>query len=505
MKATPSAPTPPARDVARTPAAPNPHIERPSFHGIASQTAVGLSWTGVALLVAFVTRVLLARKVPAAELGIVLAAQSFMSLTLVVAELGMPDAVVRYVGRDATPGTAPKRTVFAAISVITPAALLVVVLVLAGLWTWFRGAMSPDALWAVAILTFALPLLAAGNVLGAAYRGVSRLGTKLLMVDVARPGVVAIALMLSPLAFTSHATYVAGPYAGAALLTLAALLVLFVKDRQWAISGGSTPSELLRFGVPIAGAGVVAGPLVHSALPLMLATWTGPTAVALFGIALSLQHMVYVPVAVFEQAAIPAWSRMVGQAATRDLVTSYKRFSNMCFAGATSIGLVMLANDTALLRYVFGPTYEAASWALRCAIVATLFGVLTGPNEAMLRAFGLTRAIFMARITAAGAGITAGLLLIPTYALSGAAVAFAVMNIAMNALYCVMLGAKTGVHPFTRQHSMTTGMATAGVLAATTTGSIYPVGTWVVVHVIAILVVAMNADVRLAIRKLVAS
>ena len=482
---------------------PHARLERQSFHAIASQTASGLGWTAVALLVGFVTKMLLTRKVPPAELGIVLAAQSFIGLTLALTQLGIPDAVVRHVGMDATSDVAPKRTVYAAIRVVAPVTLLAAVLVLAGLWTWFGRAMSADALWATAILTLALPLLAVGNVIGAAYRGVSRLGTKLLMIDVARPGVVVVALALSPLVLTRQASYVAGLYAGGALVTLAALWALFASDRRWTSGGGSTSSELLRFGVPIAGAAVIAGPLVNSALPLMLTTWTGPAAVALFTIALSLQAVVYLPIAVFEQAVVPAWSRMAVHGSAEDISDSYKQFSNMCLALATSLGLVIIANDTALLAFLFGPAYEAAGWALRCAIIATLFGALTGPNEAMLRAFGFTTSIFNARMTAAAAGVVAGLMLIPAYGLSGAVIAFAIVNVTINAVYGVTLYAKTGIHPFTPRHSTTMAMAITGVLAATVMGNIYPVGAWAVANILAVVVVAVNADLRLAIWKLV--
>ena len=490
-------------DATHTLSEPHARLERQSFHAIASQTASGLSRTAVALLVGFATKMLLTRKMPPAELGMLLAAQSFIGLTLALTELGMPDAVVRHVGMDATSGMAPNRTVYAAIRVVAPTTLLAAVLVLAGLWTWFGSAMSADALWATAILTLALPLLAVGNVIGAAYRGVSRLGTKLLLIDVARPGVVVVALALSPLVLTRQASYVAGLYAGGALLTTAALWALFASDRRWTSGGGSTSSELLRFGVPIAGAAVIAGPLVNSALPLMLTTWSGPTAVAFFTIAISLQAVVYLPVAVFEQAVVPAWSRMAVHASAEDIAGSYKQFSNICFAGATSLGLVIIANDTALLTFLFGPTYEAASWALRCATIAALFGALTGPNEAMLRAFGLATSIFNAKIAAAAAGVTAGLILIPTHGLSGAVIAFAVVNVAINTLYGVTLHAKTGIHPFTWQHSTTLVMAIAGVLAVTVIGDMYPAGAWVVANLLAVVVVAVNADLRLAIWKLV--
>lgn len=479
-------------------------LDRRSFQAIAGQAAQGLSWTAVALVVGFATRMLLTRRVPAAELGIVLAAQSFTGLMLALTELGVPDAVVRFIGMDATSDGAPKQTVHAAVKVVIAATLLATVIVVAGLWAWFGRSMTTDALWATTILTLAMPLLAAGNVFGAAYRGVNRLGTKLFMVDVARPGIVALTLVLSPLVLTMRAPYVAGLYAAAALITFAGLWGMFARDRRWILGEGTPSSDLLRFGVPIAGAAVIAGPLVNSVLPLMLTTWTGPTAVALFAIALSLQAIVYLPIAVFEQAAVPSWARMATHASTRDVSNSYTEFSNICFAGATSIGLVMIANDTAILVFLFGPPYAEASWALRCVVVATLFGALTGPNEAMLRAFGLTRPIFNARMAAAVVGVVAGLVLIPTYGLTGAVIAFAGVSVTINALYGLALHATTGVHPFTRRHSATMAMALVGVLAATVTPASHPVAAWLVVHAIAVLVVVVNVDIRLAIRKLVA-
>ena len=448
---------------------------------------------------------LLTRHVPPAELGIVLAAQAFTGLTLAFTELGVPDAVVRYVGMDATPDAAPKRTVYTAVRVVVAATLLAAVIIVVGLWTWFGRGMTADALWTTTILTLALPLLAAGNVFGAAYRGVNRLGTKLFMIDVARPGVVAIALVLSPLVLTGRAPYVAGLYAAGALVTLAGVWALFERSRRWTRDGGTAASDLLRFGVPIAGAAVIAGPLVLSVLPLMLTSWTGPAAVAMFAIALSLQAIVYLPIAVFEQAAVPTWARMTAHASTRDLSDSYAQFSNICFAGAASLGLLMIANDTTILVLLFGPAYGAASWALRCAVLATMFGAFTGPNEAMLRAFGLTRAIFIARLAAAAVGVASGLVLIPGYGLTGAAIAFAGVSVTINAAYGVTLYATKHVHPFTRRHVTTTVMSLGGILIATLAPADYSRAAWFAVHIIAVLVVATNVDIRQAARNMVTS
>ncbi|MGH9256332.1 MAG: hypothetical protein ACRD3C_17380, partial [Vicinamibacterales bacterium] len=158
-----------------------PTVAAPSFRIVVRQTLLGFGWTGVALLLGFAMKVLLTRKMPAAALGAVLTAQAFASLVLVVAELGLPDAVVRYVGLDASPHIAPRRPVHAAMKIVTVSAVLTSGVVLAALFSWTGSWMSPDALWAAAILTCGLPFFAVGDVLGAAYRGVNRLGTKLFM------------------------------------------------------------------------------------------------------------------------------------------------------------------------------------------------------------------------------------------------------------------------------------------------------------------------------------
>jgi O-antigen/teichoic acid export membrane protein len=471
---------------------------RLTFHAIAGQTAAGLIWTGVALAAAFLLKVVLARRMPPEQMGTVLAVQSFTVLALAVAELGIPDAVVRFVGRDTDGRTAPRRTVYQALKVVVPATLAVTVLALAGLGIWFGASMPADARLTAAIFMLAMPILAAGNVLGAAFRGVNRLATKLLLTDVARPAVVTLALLVSPLALTQHASYVAALYAGGALVTLGVVWLVFARDDRWRDGGGTRADELVRFGLPLTGAAIIAGPLVNSVIPLMLSAWPGPAAVALFSITLSLQGIVYLPVAVVEQAALPTWSRMAVHRGTDDIGASYKQFATMGFAAAASLGLVLLANDRAVLASVFGATYAEASGALRWVVLATLFGAFTGPNEGMLRAFGLTGAIFRARTVAASVGVAAGAALIPAYGLAGAIAAFVIVALIINGLYAVTLYRTRGIHPWSKSHATASVIVLAGLAAIAWLSDIHVVGGWIIAHVSALLVLMLNADVRSA-------
>ena len=463
---------------------------------VAAQAIVGFGWTAAALFVGFATKMLLTRTMSAADLGVILAAQAFTGLMLVVAELGLPDAVVRYVGADATPEGAPGRTVRTALRIVSISALVTSAAALVALLLWSNSSMSGDAVAATAILIAGAPAFAVGDVLGAAYRGVNRLGTKLLLLDVARPGVVLIALLLSPLAVARHAPYVAGLYVAGALLVVAGLWLLFNRDRQWRSRNASTPSELLRFGVPIAGAAILSGPLVNSLLPMMLSAWTGSAAVAFYGIALALQGIAGLPLGIFEQVLVPVWSRMATVETTGELARSYQRYATICFSLATGLAIVLLANDRALLVLLFGADYSAAGTAVKYAVLATLFAAWAGPNEAMLRATGLSRSILASRLITAIAGTASAAALIPSYGLSGAVIAFALAVVVLNVGYGTALYRATRIHPFTARHAITTFAAIAAVTAAVAHPADFAEPSWVAAHVLAIAIVAANADVQ---------
>jgi O-antigen/teichoic acid export membrane protein len=490
--------------------------ESHAFRTIASQTASGMVWTGVALLLGFALKILLTHKMLAREMGIVLAAQSFVGLAVVISTLGIPDAVVRFLGIEATRDAAPRRTVQVALQLVAAATGTVAVVVIAAL-AWFDSTMSADARRATIIMVLALPLLALGDVVGAAYRGVNRLGTKILIVDVARPGAVVIGLLLSPVALTRHAPYVAGLYAGAAFVTLAVGWMCFRRDRRWQSAGTTTttPSEMLRFGIPIAGAVLLAGPIINNVLPLMLSAWTGPAAVAFYAVALSLYGVVYLPVGILEQAVTPTWAQMAARAhvgrvprsgpgGTDALADSYRRYTNICFAAAAGLGLVIVANAETILILLFGPSFEAAASSLKMVIVGTLCGAVVGPNEGMLHALGFSTSIFNGRLIGAAAGLGAGAMLIPAYGLSGAVGAAVVTMVGINTMYAVILYRKTGLHPFTPTHAATTGVVALGLLAATMTGG-YPGIGWIAANALAATVVVANADLRLATRELLRS
>ena len=467
-------------------------------HVILGQALAGLGGTAVAMAIGFALKMLLARAMSTAAFGALLAAQAFVGLVLTVTSLGMPDAIVRAIGLGANETGASRRTVYCALWISVVSTSLVAVGILAGLRLNIVGRMSSDVLWATGVLACGLPITAAGDVFGAAYRGINRLGTKIVLVDIARPGVVVAALLLLPFGTAPGSWLIASLYVAAQLLSLTALAILFATDSVWHNRVAGSRSELIRYGGPITAAAVLGGPLVNGVFPLMLSAWVGSAPVALLGIALTVQALVYLPTAIFEQAVLPTWSRMAGQPSTGALSDSYRHYTNICFAVTAGAGIVLIANDTLILRLLFGPEYIAAGPAMRIATISALFGAFVGPNEAMLRALGESRAIFNARLISAVAGTTAGAVLIGPFGLIGAVSAFALSSIAVNGMYGVWLYRISGIHPFNRHHARLTAAAVVAFGAATLSRDGGPASVWLAAHILGALVIASSRDLRFA-------
>ena len=86
--------------------------------------------------------------------------------------------------------------------------------------------------------------------------------------------------------------------------------------------------------------------------------------------------------------------------------------------------------------------------------------------------------------------------LIPEYGLTGAISAFALAVVVLNVAYGTALYRATRIHPFTVRHATTTLAAIAAVAAAIARPAAFPEAGWIAAHVLAIVIVAANADLQ---------
>ena len=411
-----------------------------------------LGWLGAlgVIVLNFATKMLLARALTSAELGILLTGQTMVGLALAVAQLSLPEAVVRFVGLYAPSTVAKaKATLLNALKLSTLVSLLMAGGL--GLGAGFianRIYQLPVLAGVLILLAVAMPFTSVADVLAATYRGLKQLWVKVICVDLTRALGVVLMLVVLMSQGANTLPAVAGSYVLATILSAFLTFALFRSGSLWRVSASHIPTgELLRYSLPLLAAGLLAGPIVNTGLPLLLGGLGSAQAVAYYSLAVSLQLFVYLPIAALEQAALPIWSGQIGVGTISGLRASYAFFTRWGYVVASVVFALLFFNARTVLVILYGPEYAVAALAIQALGAMTLFGAAVGPNEGMLRALGDTRWIFFSRLVAGVASLGAAILLIPQWGLMGAVMAFIVSGLLINGLYAAGLFWQHAIHP----------------------------------------------------------
>lgn len=417
---------------------------------IIRDSAIGSLGVIAVLGLNFSTKVLLARALSTVELGVLFIAQAIVGLALVLAQLGLPEAVVRFVGLYAARNLSQaKGSLMSALRLsVFGSGLLALGLVLnTGRIANAFYHQAPLA-WVLVLLATAMPFTTIADVLGAAYRGLGKLWVKIVCVDFARAFWVVVALVYLLSQGGNSLLAIATVFAIATLLSALLMAGLFWRSAYSHLQTIHAPAgELLRYSLPLLAAGLLSGPIVNSGFPLLLGSLASVQAVSYFALSLSLQLFVYLPIAALEQASLPVWSRQIGCGQISGLHASYAFFTRWGYILASIIFAFLFFNARTVLVILYGPEFAVAALATQALGTMALFGAAVGPNEGMLRALGATRWIFFSRIVGSVFLLGAAILLIPQYGLTGAVVAFIISAILINGLYAAGLFWKHGVHP----------------------------------------------------------
>jgi O-antigen/teichoic acid export membrane protein len=417
----------------------------------------GFAAAGAAAL----TRIVLARALTPADLGVIVTAQALAAFVGFVATMALPEAVVQRSSQETATSrwesTAVALRICGLTTVMSAAVLVIGARIVSG--TYGR----PDLAYPVQVLAIAIPFGAIAEVLAAGHRGLGDVRPKTIVVDLGRPVLALLAVVgvywLGNPSIRTVSLALLSAYVGAALIVSARTPI---RSFRLAADHTVTARALLKYSLPLLGAGVIAGPLVNSGLPLIIGLSASQSDVALYAIAVSLQTIVYLPIAALEQSLLPSWS------------TTDPRSPRVSadFRRATRIGVLLASVPCALLwsdarsilAVVYGPLYAGAEWATRIAAVAAFLGVAAGPNEAILKGVGDTRWIWRSRLTAAIVGVAAALIAAPFAGAVGGATAFCAASVTVNAMYAWALWSRYGLHPIDTEYVVLLGSVTAAII-----------------------------------------
>jgi O-antigen/teichoic acid export membrane protein len=408
--------------------------------GILYGSTVAVMGIGVA------TKVLQAHLLTARDLGVFLTAQTLATLAATAAQLSVPEALVRFIGRSgrANMGYAAS-LVEKALWAATGSG--VVLLVTAFLARNLISALYHDQnLGSVLLLLMmAVPFNAAALVFCSAYRGFGEIWEKVAYIDTIPAIVILAGIALAGIARRSSLETVAGVYLAGSLISFALSALHFFRDREFrAPKQRAATGELLRFSLPLLASQMVAWPMAM--IPLMLGV-KNLDGVAYYNIALALASLSYTLVGAAETAALPVWSSRIGSSDASGLRKDYAVTTSWCFLASSLAFAVLFFRAPDVIGILYGKQYVAGAPVVRCIAPFFLLNAATGPNESLLKAFGATRWIFASRL-ACGAGVVLATLAFRSAdSLTRALAGYWIASLAGLLMYAIYLAVVYKIHP----------------------------------------------------------
>jgi O-antigen/teichoic acid export membrane protein len=403
-----------------------------SLKKIARGTGVALAGTVLALLLGFVSRIIIARYGSEADYGVYSLAIVIMTFVITLVMLGLPDGSARYIayfrGRgkeDKVRGVTSVSLQLAAVSgVVFGAALFFSADYLA-----INIFHTPDLAHALKIIAIGIPFFALINILASVFRGFDRMEPQAYF-QYALFNVLFLLLVAALAVLHLPFVDIFYFYVGALILTFTGLLIYTSRKlpQPMAVTGWRSNTgvrkELLVFSLPLLATGVLAA-LTLTADTFLLGYFKTPEIVGLYNAARPMAQFISEPLALMMLIYAPVATGLYAKNLMDELKRSYIISTKWVVSITFPFFLVLCLFPEAVLNLLFGPAYVAAAPALRILSIGFIVGNLLGPRVATLVALGKIAFVFWVSLGLTAAYLLLNIVLIPPLGINGAAIALA--------------------------------------------------------------------------------
>nr|WP_276315720.1 flippase [Ectothiorhodospira shaposhnikovii] len=388
---------------------------------------------------AFVTAIVLARTLGAEGYGVYAFVLSLIMLLAIPAQVGLPQLVVRETAKaQANVNWGLMRGLWRWSNLFVTL-FSVVVVTLGGMAFWLGSEWLGDQRWQTLVVGFALvPLIALGNVRGAALRGLRRVVLGQLPESILRPGLL-LAMLLAVVwwwnAEVLTPASVMGLHGLAALAAFLVGVVLLLRARPRALRANPQPqyesAYWRRAAVPLA---MLAGlHLINSHTDIiMLGTIRTDEEVGVYRIVLQVATLVVFGLDAMNQVLQPHFARLYAQNDLARLQRLVTRSARIILLLALPPVLVMVVFGGPLLELLFGVEYRLGVLALGILAIGQLINAAMGSVGMLLNMTGHERDTVRGVAIAAVCNVVMNLVLIPPFGLNGAAISTAMTLLIWN-------------------------------------------------------------------------
>jgi len=375
-------------------------------------------------LIALGFNVVIARKLGADGLGAFFVGVAVMSVSSVIARLGLDNAIIRHAAglkaRSQWNALREMYRVCAATTVVSGLIVSLALFFLAGPLTklFFAEGTSVGVLQAFAI---AIPAFSVIHMNARFFQSIDKIGLALFAQTAAVPVVMLLLLALVPGEMTVALT--------ASYYILSTAVVAFTCWLGWrriAAKWQNSGSEALRFGEVFRSSrylyatAIVEQILQPWAASLFLAVFASTTDVGWFAAASRAAAIITFAIVPINVALAPRLSALW----THGEQSEFLRLCRLAMAAMVVVGvpmLIMVLLFAENIMSVFGADFAGAESLLLILAIGQLFNVITGPVRSMLIMTGREKVFRVVSLTGGAANLSLCLLLIPALGAEGAA------------------------------------------------------------------------------------
>jgi O-antigen/teichoic acid export membrane protein len=403
----------------------------------------------------FVTRVLLFRILTIDEYS-----QFFIGLVIVgflssIGCLGLPQAIARSLPFEAD-DRERRRMIRTSFIWVIPAALAVsgvMGLLSIPIATTYRSPLLAETL---VFFAAAVGLQIIGTLIASIFQGFEDVLPNAIFIQVVNPLLFIVFLLvadgITPLK-VAYTTALA-VYLLASVVTLTSLVVYSRRRLPRFLAPGprepGSSSKLLSFAVPlflVTAVGFVAGNVDTLVLGVV-----SRSSVGYYSADLSLARLLQVGIGSLSYIILPVTARFVRVGDTASVRTTYATATKWTMLTSLPLFLLFFFDPIGSLTFVYGSGAGAESLALQIMLLGALASTLVGPANACQVSFGQTRLLLYNTMASASLDLVLSATLIPTWGVTGAAVAWSVSVASYPILSLIELATMVHVHPFERHY-----------------------------------------------------
>jgi len=420
------------------------------LHKIARGAGIVFLGTVISMFFGFISRMIIVRYFTVSEFGLYSLTLTVINIVLVLVSLGFYDGVSREIAfyKEKEPSKV-NEIASTSIFIIFLSSITFFILTFFGSDAIAQLLNQEELSTFIKIMAFVIPFSAMNGLIISFSRGFGRVKEQVYFGNIFSP---ILWLIFITLLAVLSLPFMSVFYAYLLVQILLSLVLFFYIYRLNLFEIKFPPNfklgkELISFSLPLLITSIL-GFIMNWTDTLMLGYYKSAALVGLYNAAAPLARLISIFLGSIGFLYIPIASQLYAKGKIKEMGRNYQILTKWIFLLTLPIFSIMFLFPEAVISFIYGSKYVAASQVLRILASTAMFHIFLGLNGMSLVILKESKFIVFASLISAILNVVLNIMLIPPYGIFGAAIASLGAYVIGNSLSSLRLYQTTGIHPF---------------------------------------------------------